>query len=234
MKNLRGVVLLSPEEDVKELVDWFVSKFRYRNLGVPPSGSARLKELLKGGLSGGPFVELVYPVEPVEELVRVAGDTLGVGFEVAEAVVLASCYVSPVIALGEEADEKLTPLSVDEVASRVKLDNSGWRLHLRIADYSVLDLHSWSVEHSLGIWRGADDGAFIEERSRRIRLDRRRYWRLARGQPSGEWRFLRYLDVARQIIAKGEKGRLRELSKDAAAGLAIETAVIVKRSNIPL
>jgi len=37
VKNMRGVVLFSPTDDVSEDLKWLVERFRYRVLGVPQS-----------------------------------------------------------------------------------------------------------------------------------------------------------------------------------------------------
>ncbi|RLE50240.1 MAG: hypothetical protein DRJ31_02130 [Candidatus Methanomethylicota archaeon] len=233
VKNLRGVVLISPGEDVEDLVNWLVNRFKYRNLGVTPTILSRASGYFEKRLGGKPFVQVVYPIKPIQELVNVIVDSLNVDMEAAEAVVLASSYVSPIIALGREAEKMLKPLTIEDVKSKVKLDNPGWRLHLRIADYTVLDLYSWSVDHALNMWKEFSSRSFVEERMKRIKADKKRYWRLEKGDLE-PWTFLYYVDLAQLIALKDLFNRVAKLGEDVAAGLAIEAAVSIKRENIPV
>jgi len=224
-------VLISPSEDVEDIVSWLVNRFKYRNLGVPPAVLCKSREYFEKRL-GKPFVQAVYPIKPIQELTRLVADSLCVDIEAAEAAVIASSYVSPIIALGKEAEKMLRPLAVEEVMSKVRLDNSGWRLHLRIADYTVLDFYSWSVDHAQSIWKGFDADLFVKERLSKIKRDKKRYWRLERGSLE-PWSFLYYVDLAEKLVEKEDWKEVVKIGEDSAAGLAIEAAVLINKENIP-
>jgi hypothetical protein len=224
VKNLRGVVYFDPQEEVGEHLSWLTNRFRYRILGVTPF----LLDL-KPEFKDKPFVRLVYPLEALEKLARLAADTLGIARGVCEAVVLASSYVCPILALGRGAVEELEKLSVARVESKLDLDNKGWKLHLRIADYTVLDLYQWSTKHASLLWKSREGAGFVEARKKRIEKDKKRYWRLASGD-SRPWTFMHYLDLAGQLARSGAE--LRSLDESARAGLAIEAAVVIAPSKL--
>ncbi len=226
VKNLRGVVYLSPgDESAKECIGWVAKRFRYRAIGVPPS-------LMGRDFNRKPFRQLFYPVKAVEELRTLVSEALKVGDEVCEAVLLASCFASPLLVLGEKADE-VRAFAVDSVVSKVRMQAADWKLHLRIADYSVLDLYEWSTQHALALWSGAGE-EFKRERKRRIQRDKRRYWRLGRGEDE-PWEFLLYLDPAALLAEQlgGElSGRLSTIEKSACSALAVGCAVLISPARI--
>ncbi|MEM1538078.1 MAG: hypothetical protein QXK12_05475 [Candidatus Nezhaarchaeales archaeon] len=235
VKNLRGVVLVNlGEEASRGVLNWLINRFKYRKLGLPPSIVEHYASLLEGRLNGKPFVKLMYPLKAIERLANLVKEELNVGIEAAEAVILASTYVCPVIALGPSAREALKPLIVKTVESRTRLDDKGWKLHFRIADYTVLDLYAWSSLHAEQLWDPTlNYDSFIDDRAKRVKKDVKRYWRLMKGtdQPKP---FLGYIDVARLLAERlkaGDQGiakRLLELEKlEASAGLSIEAAVLV-------
>jgi hypothetical protein len=229
VKNLRGVVLLEPREDGAEhRVAWLGQRFRYRNLGVPPALVAAHPDFLHGRLRGKPFVELAFPLASLERVAEaVAGCEGAARRTAAEAMVLASAYASPLICLEGAALAAVRPFAVDAVETAVALSDKDWRLHFRIADYTVVDLYQWSTNHARGLWRDeANDLA--QARRQRIAKDRRRYWRLQQGEgPTNP--FLLYLDltarVAGEVTLRAAMTRLPE--DEACAALAIVAAVAV-------
>ncbi|RLF09479.1 MAG: hypothetical protein DRJ98_08065 [Thermoprotei archaeon] len=232
VKNLRGVVLVDPDE-AEERVKWLQDRFKYRNLGVPPSTLKKAEGFFKGKMEGKPFVELVYPTKEVEGLKELCTEEFEVEEDVIEGLILASAYVSPILAIGKNVQEQLMKLALGTVTSKVDLDLKGWKLHLRIADYTVLDLYRWSTEHAENLWRPElNVTEFLEERRKKISRDKSRYWRLARGT-NEEWRFLYYIDMASSLAEKVSreaelKKRLMRLNPhEASSGLAIEAAVAI-------
>jgi hypothetical protein len=227
VKNLRGVVLLDVE-DGEEGVRWLQDRFKYRSLGVPPSLLKEAEGFFKGRMGGKPFVEAVYPSRTLEELAARLAEAFSAEPKAVEGAVLASAYVSPLLVVGGRAQEAIAKLAVDVVEARRDLDLRLWKLHLRIADYTVLDLYAWSTEHVEALLRGEVGlSEFREAREARIRRDKARYWRLtkAEGRP---WRFLYYLDLASKL-GEEELSEVRRLGLEASAGLAIEAAVIIPR-----
>lgn len=214
VKNLRGVLLFLEMEDAAESIEWLVEHFRYRNLGVPPGLREKI-EMKK------PFVELSYPSGELEKLVELLVD-MRIERTTAEAVVLASAHVSPVFALDGKSVRFLGPLEVGSIRTKKKLTDRDLKLHLRIADYTVLDFYGWSVENAERFWTCRETEKLLEERRRRIEKDVKRYWRI-----SGEGKkFLVYLDPVQFICRKGGLEKLRKLDSSwTSAGLAIGAAV---------
>jgi len=114
--------------------------------------------------------------------------------------------------------------SVGEVRVCKELSNKDWKLHLRIADYSILDSYEVMVEASMEYIRGIGDKGVrrrvLGERRSFAEKDSRRYWRISceSGEP-----FLTYLDPLTIIE---EAPSLREsLNEEHAAALAIVPSV---------
>jgi len=224
VKNMRGVVLFDPADEVSEDLEWLVERFKYRVLGVPPSLVERLPKLKR------PLVPLAHPSKGVEAFVDFVASSLGLEHEVGEALCLASCYVSPLLALGPTAQQSLKSLAVEEVASKVEMGVKDWKLHLRIADYSVLDLYEWSTAQAQKLWQEeVDIEELISERMVAIKRDQKRYWRLQRGELEPKT-FLVYLDLVQSLHRAGALKSIVEHDVDVvSACLAINVSVFVRR-----
>jgi len=222
VKNLRGVVIADLDEGgVWESIEWLVARFRYRDLGLPPGMLAAYRHRLERYLGGNPFRELVAPVKSVERVVDMFSSA-GVSRTVAEGLVYASVYVSPLIVVGAAFLDEFRELSVGGVLVCKEMDLESWRLHLRIADYVILDFYERAVDEALEAIRGAVDvSALLGERAKRVSADRKRFWRIMCGEGR---EFLFYVDNLRIAAEKGLLGRLDE---DSAAALAIVPAVVV-------
>ncbi len=220
VKNLRGVVLADLEEEgVWESIEWLVKRFRYRNLGLVPSVVEKYRGRLEKYLRGNPFRELVPPVQAVSELVELlAGSGLSRG--VSELLVYSSAYVSPALLLGESYLKGVENVASGVVRVCKEMDTNSWKLHLRIADYTILDLYEDCVNEALDVLEGrAGADAVLGGRRGKIERDKKRYWRISceTGAP-----FLYYVDVL-DVAAK--RGLLSRLRADHAAGLAIVPVV---------
>jgi len=219
VKNLRGVVLLDPrEEGALGSVKWLASRFKYRNLGLPPALHTRFPELKRR-----PFRELAYPTEPLRELAELLAGA-GLPQEVAELLVLSSSYVSPAIVVGSRFLEVLDSLALDRVLVCRDLSTQDWKLHLRIADYTTLDMYELCVEEALQALRAPGSlSELLGARAERAARDKRRYWRVAcdRGRP-----LILYLDNLAVAAKLGVLGSGRS-HPDWAAGLSVLAAVCV-------
>jgi hypothetical protein len=229
VKNLRGAVLRDPREDGAERrVAWLAQRFRYRNLGVPPALVAAHADFLHARLRGKPFVELAFPLASLE---RVAAAVAGIGETgrpAAEAMVLASAYASPLICPGAAAVAAVRPYAVDTVETKVTLSDKDWRLHFRIADYTVLDLYQWSTDHARRLWREVAND-LTQARRQRIAKDKKRYWRLQQGDGPPH-PFLFYLDLADRVA---EDCSLRTAITQLPEGEACAALAIVPVVAIP-
>ena len=224
VKNMRGVVLFSPTDNVSEDLKWLVERFRYRVLGVPPSLVNKVSRAEK------PLVPLAYPSKDIKDFVELVASSMGLEREVAEATCLASCYVSPLLALGPGAQKSLKELAVGEVSSKIEMGVKDWKLHLRIADYSVLDLYEWSTTQAQGLWqKEVDVEKLISERVAAIKRDQKRYWRLQRGELEPRT-FLVYLDLVQSLHRAGALGSIVGHDVNIVlACLAINVSVFVRR-----
>jgi hypothetical protein len=200
VKNLRGVTLFDlGEEGSWDSVEWLVRRFRYRDLGVTPSVYRRYPGRLEKYMGGNPFRLLTYPIPELEGFTGEFSRCVGVEYEVAELLVLSSVYVSPAIVIGRRFEEQLGRLSVESVRTCRDLDTEDWKLHMRIADYTVLDMYEYAVSGALEVSESCSGGKLGEVLSARlelIRRDVRRYWRIVCGEPTAR-AFLYYVDNLR-------------------------------------
>ncbi|MEZ0394535.1 MAG: hypothetical protein ABWK00_05800 [Desulfurococcaceae archaeon] len=231
VKNLRGVVLLDPEEDgALESLEWLSRRFRYRNLGVPPSLLRKHAEGLSKYLGGRPFRALAYPLRALEQLAGELSAGLNLDEEVAELLVLSSIYVSPAILIGNNYLGEAKSLSISSVETCRELSLSEWKLHMRIADYTILDMYEWSVSSALKaleeLRTGHVPSEILSERRRAVERDKKRYWRIS---CSGGRPFLLYVDVLDAAI-KGAPGFLANAPDDCAAALSIVPVIHVPPS----
>lgn len=214
VKNLRGVIMPAYSGECGGL-RWLAARFRYREVGVPPS-AARLAE------AGGRFRILTYPVPVLAQLTDYL-EFAGLPRHVAEALVMGSVYVSPVLMVGGDVLDVLRGISVGVVEKCREMDLRSWRLHLRIATYSILDMYADCLEEALRVIRGeAGLGEVLAARRGRVEKDSSRYWRIScREGESGE-PFLLYIDML--ALSSGFVHRLVE---DQAAGLAVVPVVYI-------
>lgn len=229
VKNLRGVVLANIDEpNVWNCIKWLTRRFKYRDLGLTPTMVNLYRDKLTQHLNGNPFVELKPPINAIATLVKLLAKAIAMRLEVLELLVYSSTYISPAIAIGTTYFEELMSLATDAVYVCKDMDASYWKLHLRIADYSILDFYRECVDEMLNILLSPNPKLrselltdVIKSRGSRISRDKKRYWRIScdKGKP-----FLLYVDMA-SIIQKYEL--LDYLEVEHAAGLAIVPVVIL-------
>ncbi len=237
VKNLRGVVVFNlDEEGVWDSIAWLVQRFKYRNLGIPPKIVNQYYGILKSYLNGNPFIGLVYPVKELENLTRIFIKLYHIPDKLAEGLVLASVYISPLLLVGDtyRAGVEDNAIEVVRICKDKKMDVKQWKLHLRIADYTILDFYNKSVEESMKILEyvaksnidSKEVKDILDKRLDRVKKDTKRYWRIkcSEGKP-----FLYYIDPLKSIVEGIINGTIKpnELSLDYAAGLAIIPVVYI-------
>ncbi len=237
VKNLRGVVVFNLDENgVWDSLVWLVQRFRYRNLGLTPLLLQKYRPVLRDYLNGNPFRELVYPIEELKGLTSILKQLFDIPLEVAEGLMFASTYISPLILVGKtyKAGIEENAASIVRVCKDKKMDLKQWKLHLRIADYTVLDFYEKNIEENLEILSSiindkiSSDNVkkIIEKRVERVKKDTKRYWRIkcGSGQP-----FLYYIDPLVKTIEAVAQNKLdpRELKLEYAAGLSIVPVIYV-------
>ncbi|HIE55516.1 MAG TPA: hypothetical protein EYP90_10100 [Chromatiaceae bacterium] len=160
-------------------------------------------------------------------MVGILSNNFSIPFEVFEALILASSYISPLLVLGSKFIPCIKSLSseVVKVCKDKVMDVKRWKLHLRIADYSIVDIYEQSVMEAmevisrfkLGSLKIGEIEQILRSRHEKIKIDTNRYWRIkcSEGKP-----FLYYVDML--SIAKNV---IRYLSENHAAGLSIVPVV---------
>jgi len=197
LRNIRGLLYLPSRKWDSDVVSWLKRKYRYRMLGVTPTLLSEFSDR-SDLLSKPPFKKLVYPSDVLRSFVERVSESVPRG--IAESVVLASCYVTPIVT-SSEGLEKLSLLSVYRVLSEKALPENEIIRHLRIAGYTILDFHErvcWEAYN--GIVKGCEGetdfktvvGQLLKERAGLAERDSGRYWRFKseKGSP-----ILIYLDI---------------------------------------
>ncbi|MEM1596583.1 MAG: hypothetical protein QXS24_05475 [Desulfurococcaceae archaeon] len=225
VKNLRGVVLMDLEEKGVEIsLKWLVKRFKYRNLGVTPSLLEKHRDILSEYLGGNPFRTLAYPVKLFEAFVNELLEELKLTREIVEFLVFSSIYISPGILIGEKYLDKLRDISIDAVFTCRELSVSDWKLHLRIADYTILDLYEWSINTArqaityIKIKDKENLSKILHERVERVERDKKRYWRIACSERRNL--FLLYIDNLKLLIDRSTE-LINMVNEDSIASLAI-------------
>ena len=219
VKNLRGVIAfeVNDREFIKG-IEWLSKRFKYRNIGIGPRLAKKAGKSVEGFI-GKPLRVLTYPVKDIEALIELLIDRANMDPILIEALVLSSTYVSPLMIISEKYVELIDKIAVHKVKVRGSLDISSWKLHMRIADYSILDSYEELVVESMKVIEGkVDVGSILKLRHERILRDEKRYWRF-KDLEGNEWTFLYYVDNLRLLIRLGLSPK--ELSLNQAAGLAI-------------
>jgi len=228
VKNLRGVVLFRDySEDIKDRVEWLRKRFKYRDLGIPPTLYESYRGELEKYMGGKPFRLLYYPIPKYKDLVEILRGLTGLDYVVTEAFVLSSLYISPLLVIDKELVDDLVGLGVETIYTDKELSVNDWKLHLRIADYTILDMYSEMIKVGLKIieyyMRGDKDHVekLLNERREKVKKDTKRYWRIKAdsGKP-----FMTYIDLLSLLL-----GKTRELviDKDWVAGLTIIPCVYI-------
>jgi hypothetical protein len=197
VKNLRGVVLFDLDEEGSwSSVKWLINRFKYRDLGLVPSTYHKYSSKLKGHVEGNPFRVLAYPLQELELFAREFSQCIDVEPELGELLVLSSLYISPAMVMGTRYSNALSKLCVEVIKTCKELSTEDWKLHMRIADYTILDMYEFSISTALkAVETCSRDalGQVLGERMEAIKKDVKRYWRILCNE-GGEKVFLCYID----------------------------------------
>ncbi len=225
VKNLRGVVVgYLDEEGCEDSVKWLVARFRYRDLGLGPSLVDRYRDIVSKYLGGKPFRQLVYPVSELRDFALSLAKELRVDELITEALILASTYVSPLIAIGKKAKNALENFALAKVLTNIgSMNLQDWKLHLRIADYTILDFYEGCILEAMELIKRGLEGIDLILRSRRERIskDVKRYWRISKSSGETFLMYIDMLDIAKNVLKE------RKFSENVAAALAIVPVVFI-------
>lgn len=227
VKNLRGVVVFREcNENVLKRIEWLRKRFRYRDLGLPPSLFDRCGDNLRNYLNGEPFQLLTYPLSKYLDLVKTLATILDLDSFIIEPLILSSLYISPLLIIDERVSEIIIKIGSKTIYTSKRLGIRDWKLHLRIADYTILDAYRETVLNAMSIIDllqkkdYASIEKLVEKRREIIEKDIKRYWRI---MDSSNKPFLTYIDLLISIIENREK--IASLDRDWSAGLAIIPAI---------
>ncbi len=221
VKNLRGVIVLDPsDESFIERIQWLHKRFHYRNIGVPPSLVDSVPSNL---LESRVFRKLYYPVERFSELKNVIHEATGLDEFIVESIILSSLYISPLFMLSESIIDKINTMILDVVYTCKDLDIRDWKLHMRIADYSIVDWYEETVDLAIEFLETRDRDkqiTILDKRREMASRDKKRYWRISceKGRV-----FMYYIDLLKLLIDYPEL--LSGLEKWSAAAFSIIPAV---------
>ena len=121
--------------------------------------------------------------------------------------------------------DEIDSICVEKVRTCKELDDGSWKLHLRIADYAILDMYERCIEENIKVLNLLKSNSVeeinkvLEERIARVKKDKKRYWRII--CDSGKI-FLYYVDLLRIFIdvIRKEKIDIHRLVGDYAAALS--------------
>jgi hypothetical protein len=228
VKNLRGVVLFDLEETgVWDTVKWLTGRFKYRNLGITPLIYEKYRDKLGKYMSGNPFKPLTYPLRELEEFTADFTKCAKLETELSELLVFSSIYISPAMVIGERYAHRISELSVESVRTCKDMSTSDWKLHMRVADYTVLDMYEFSVTSALRVLEECSISRLnntISERISTIKKDTKRYWRILCEESKRV--FLYYVD---NLKLYAESCELRKLCgrSNVAAALAVIPVIVI-------
>ena len=229
VKNLRGVLYSSlPKGAFEEKLGWLRKRFRYRNIGITPRMEKRYGLKANGKL----LVRLVEPVPGINELIDAYAAMAELERGALEVYCYASAYVSPLLILGHTSSADLGALIVDNVLVDRELTDKEYKLHMRIADYTVLDFYLWATSRAreaiLALARGQDISAILAERKERVEKDKRRYWRVMSEEGRPLVLYLDFLPVlAERTSAEDVAFLLERYGSLMPATLSLVSAIVI-------
>jgi len=197
LKNLRAVCFLdpgapTPEEELK----WVSRRYRYRSLGISRLLLERLPGEVRSVFTKRPYAVLGAPIPEIAEFHALVAEGASIPDYVAASIVMASCYVNPILVLGRESYNALRPLASWEMTSTSELPDVEVKRNLRIIGYAILDFHervthqAYDAMKSIALQlveQGDVEGGLrelrrlLEERCKLAQADgEQRVWRLRR------------------------------------------------------
>jgi hypothetical protein len=217
LKNVRAVAFLDPNAPLpREELKWLTKKYRYRSVGVSSRLLRSLPENLRTVFEKKPYVELSAPLAEIETLSDlISHHRSDVPSYVFDSIVMASCYVNPLLIIGRESYDVLKELTVWTLSSSSELPDVEIKRNTRIIGYAILDFHEQTTtevyenlqnailnlskrkETALGMVR-----KIVEKRRKLAQKDgEHRFWRLREKGKLKERVVVAYVDIV-PIIAQ--------------------------------
>jgi hypothetical protein len=211
LKNVRAVAFLDPKAPLpKEELKWLAKKYRYRSIGVSGRLLASLTEDVKVIFAKKPYVVLSSPLAEIETLTRLISNYYSdIPSYVFDSVILASCYVNPLLIVGRESYGALEKLAAWTLSSTAELSDVEIKRNTRIIGYAILDFHEKITMEAYEILKdvkselsGSEEKTLkevyglVEKRKRLAQKDgEHRFWRLREEGELGERVVIAYLDI---------------------------------------
>jgi len=212
LKNLRAVIFFDPSKIPKDELGWIKRKYRYRSIGISQALLEALPNETKLFFDSKPFKVLDHPVSETKELTEIVSKhRKGEPVYIFDSLVLASCYVNPILVLRRDSFQLFEPFASWHMTSTAELPDLEIKRNLRIVSYAILDFHeknirkayefltkiSRKIQKSEKLTKADIDeiNSFMLERSRLAQKDgEQRFWRLKEEGKERERLVIAYLD----------------------------------------
>lgn len=233
VKNLRGVLVSKELADKSPVLDWISKRFKYRNIGIPFEIWDELPSKYKNK-----FLDLHYPINELINAEKLIRKIYHIDWKLGRAVTMASIYISPLIIIDNNYRKSLSNHILNEILIDRALDDKMWKLHFRIADYTILDIYKQCVDEAMEIinlimtkYDSEHVRRIIESRLDKINVDVNRYWRI---KSKGGIPFLSYIDNLYSLVNAYDKGEIdsSELNLEYAPTLSIIPILWLTKDNI--
>jgi len=217
LKNVRAVAFLDPNVSLPEKeLKWLSRKYRYRSIGVSKQLLANSPENVKAIFTKKPFVALSAPLVEIETLTRLISNyCLDIPSYVFDSIIMASCYVNPLLIIGRESYRMPGRLAAWTLRSTSELPDVEIKRNTRIIGYAILDFHEKTTVKTYETLcnvlsklsesekvKAQEIYEIVEERRRLAQRDgEHRFWRLREEGRLAERVVVAYLDIV-PIIAQ--------------------------------
>jgi hypothetical protein len=218
LKNVRAVAFLDPNVPLpEEELKWLSRKYRYRSIGVSDRLLTNFAEKMKTVFDKKPFVTLSAPLAEIETLTHLISNYCSnIPSYVFDSIILASCYVNPLLIIGRESYGILERLTAWTICSTSELPDVEIKRNTRIIGYAILDFHEKITTETYETLQNAiskipkskkeamlEIHKIVEKRKELAQRDgEHRFWRLQEEGKLTERVVIAYLDMM-PIIAKG-------------------------------
>lgn len=231
LKNVRAVAFLDPNASFPmEELKWLSKKYRYRSIGVSKQLLRNLDENMKTVFAKKPYVTLRAPLTEIETLTRLVSNYCSsIPNYVFDSIIMASCYVNPLLIIGRESYEILERLAAWTLYSTSELPDVEIKRNTRIIGYAILDFHEKTTAKTYETLHNVmsrlsesekvvrESYEIVEERRRLAQKDgEHRFWRLREEGKIAERVVIVYLDIM-PIIAQAIEDVIKTGFKETSA-----------------
>jgi len=211
LKNLRAIAFFDPSLFPEMELKWIMRKYRYRNVGISRFFLNALPNSRRDTFRKKPFEVLEYPLREIKDFCELILELWRENDYIFPSMVLASCYVNPMLVLGRDSFKILEPFTAWCMTSTVELPDLEVKRNLRIIGYAILDFHEKVIREAYdflvsfcgkiceaGKFSRADQAEFknfLQKRRELAEKDgEKRFWRLKQEGTLEERPIIAYLD----------------------------------------